>query len=312
MDKKKAVFTKGHFNLEEVIQKAKQNPFILVDYDEQEYHHQINTIVDDIVNNRQDVKLILLSGPSSAGKTTSSNLIEKGLRQHGFITHVVSQDNFFVEAARTPLLPDGSYDFENVACIDMEEFNRFLHELETQKVANMPIFDFVKKRRKDEYLPLEVGDHSIIIMEGIHALNPILTQGFNGKTIAKVYIDPNSDYYFHNKLFLQAQTVRLMRRSLRDYYTRGHSITSTLDMWKNVCDGEEIFIKPFKQTADYLLDSSHSYEILLYANYLKPLLEQSFHHPKAKQLLEKLNQCPILDSSWVPSNSLMQEFLAGN
>ena len=228
---------KGNFCLEEINRKSQSNPLYLIEDDETAYHHQINVIVDDIIKNRSDIKLILLSGPSSAGKTTSSNLIEEGLKQHGFTTHVVSQDNFFVEAAKTPLLPDGSYDFENVACIDMDEFNRFLAELETETVAHMPIFDFVNKRPKPEYKKLEIGKNAVIIMEGIHALNPILTNGFNGKKIARIYIGLNSDYYLNNQLVIPAKTVRLMRRSLRDFYTRGHSISATLDMWPNVCHG---------------------------------------------------------------------------
>ncbi|MFA6860012.1 MAG: nucleoside kinase [Clostridia bacterium] len=305
-------FEKTNFSIEEINKKILLNPQDLVNEDERAYHSQIDEIVEDIINNRKEVKLILLSGPSSAGKTTSSNLLNAKFLAHGIKTYVVSQDNFFVEAAKTPLLPDGSFDYENVTCVDMECFNHFLFELENEKVAHMPIFDFVKKRRNDEFVPLEIDKNSIIIMEGIHALNPILTQGFSGKTIAKIYIGLNSNYTYKDKILIPAKTVRLMRRCLRDFYTRGHSISATLDMWKNVCDGENLYIKPFKTTADYLLNSSHSYEAMLYAKFLKPLLENALSNPQTEELIKMLEQCEKLDSSLIPKNSLIQEFLAGN
>ena len=265
--------------------KAKDNLSILIDESEKFYTNQIDEIVSEITAPGKKIKVILISGPSSAGKTTTSDLIRLRLSDKKIKSIVISLDNFYIDRKDTPKFPDGSYDFENINTLDLPLINKFIDTLLKTYKAKMPTFNFITGEREKEYVDVEIDDNTMIIMEGLHALNPKLIKNHESE-IYKVYLSLNAFYTNNNELLLPSKQVRLLRRITRDFYTRGYSVLETLSSWKNVCEGEDIWVKPFRESANYVIDSVHDYEILLYAKYSKPIIKQLILASNVKNLLE--------------------------
>ncbi len=210
-------YLKNFADIDEINKKAKDNPESLIITSEYIYRSQIYELIKDILNKKEKYKGILLSGPSSSGKTTTSKLIRLGLLKESINSIVISLDDFFLDREKTPKLNDGSFDFENVYALDLPYLNQFLDELFLKNKAKMPVFDFISGRRKKEYIDVEIDNNTIVIFEGIHALNPILISEKNSKEMYKIYICLNTNFLSNNKMAIPAKDVRLMRRMLRDY-----------------------------------------------------------------------------------------------
>ena len=273
---------------------------------EKTYYDQIKSLAYIVA--KKKIKMILVSGPSGSGKTTSANLLAQELIKKKIGSVVVSIDDFFVNLEDTPLLPNGEPDFENITAVDVETFNKFYTDLLTKGKGKMPRFNFLTHKRH-KWDNIEIDKDDVIIVEGLHALNPQLlkTNEFN-KQILKVYLSVDSVYSIDNKTVINEQDLRLCRRMYRDLYTRGRALTETLYLWKSVCEGEEKYVKPFKREADVLIDTIHPYEIMLYANYLTKAL-MDLNNKSLNNILEVLEQCKLLDKKNVPQNSLLWEFL---
>ncbi|MBO7527059.1 MAG: nucleoside kinase [Clostridia bacterium] len=300
-------FKRQVFDLDKVNFLAEENLGKLIKDSEEIYKKQMDEIATEIAENGQ-YKIILLAGPSSSGKTTSSNLIRDRLYKHGYNSQVVSLDDFFVNRDKTPRLKNGDYDFESIKALDLEYLNKFIDDIFEKGEADMPEFDFLTGNRKSEYKRIKVDDKTILIIEGIHALNPI---AFNKhrENMYKIYICLNTNFMEEDNLVIPAQKLRLMRRLIRDYYTRGATIKRTLEMWPNVLAGEDLYIKPYKNTADYLIDSTHAYEPLLYAYALLPLLKESETCPLLDELIGMLEDCLRVNPNVIPEDSLLHEFV---
>ena len=276
--------------------------------EEEKYHSQVRELVEDFISSKK--KIILLCGPTSAGKTTTSKIIINRLKQLGYDSISISLDNFLVPLSERKVLRDGSLDYDSFATVDVDGFNSFIKDLFRYKKADMPIYNFVKNRPEDFKQPVEIKENTVLIIEGLHALNPDLFTITENKNIGyRVYISPNVDFYLNNKLVLDAKQLRLMRRSLRDYYKRGASIEQTFKTWKHTLESEDLYIKPFKPTVDYIINSAHKYEILLYAKYLKPLIMQEEDNKNTYVLLKSLDACEPINKILVPDNSMLWEFL---
>lgn len=272
---------------------------------EESYKNQINDLVSDLLS-LPKIKIVLLTGPSSSGKTTTASNLSKSLTKCGIPSIVVSMDDFFIDRSATPILEDGTYDFENVTTIDIPLFQSFMSEILSSNKAKMPIFDFLKGKRAG-YKDIEIQNNEIIIIEGIHALNPIFTTNHE-EEVYRVYACPYTNFTLDNNVILHPEELRRMRRMIRDYYHRGMSIDQTLNLWKNVCLGEDKYIKPFKETANFWIDSTHYYEPLVYKKYLPNLLTDS---PTSMQIKNSLDFFTELDLKYVPKDSLLWEFLSG-
>ncbi len=293
--------------IKEVNQKAKNDILGFISECESFYYNQIKEIANQ-VNKLDKVKIILLAGPSSAGKTTSANLIKKELIALGKPAEVISMDNFFINRDVTPILEDGSFDFENVTTVDIPYFKNFIDEIFLNNTAKMPLFNFISGMREEKYVDLTIEKNGILIIEGIHALNPIILNDHENE-VYKVFINPNLEYYDNDTKIVHVRELRRIRRMIRDFYTRGIKPHETLKNWKNVINGEKKFIFPFKEYADYLVNSSHDYEILVYKKYIPALLDGS---DEANEIAEDLAYFDELDISFVPESSLIfQEFLSG-
>ena len=301
-------YKKETFNLNKVNSLAKTDIQKLINESEGFYHNQINQIASQIANNGT-YKIVLMAGPSSSGKTTSSNLIRAKLAEYGYESIVISMDDFFLNREDTPLLPNGDYDYENVTALDLVYLNQFIEDLFDKGQAQMPTFNFVTGKREKELKTIKPSQNTIIIMEGIHALNPIVFKKYT-EHMYKIYICVNSNFEMDGNIVIPAQKLRLMRRLIRDYRTRGMSLEATFKMWQNVLDGEDLYIKPYKNRANYLINSTHAYEPLMYAHHLAPKLEPlANNNPLAKELLTMLAPCGYLSISNLPENSLLHEFL---
>ncbi len=295
--------TNNTFFIDEVNNLAKKDKNLLVNMSEEMYHEQIDDLVDEVLK-RQTVKIILLAGPSSSGKTTTSILISKTLEKNKKKGLIISLDDFFLNRVDTPLLPNGNYDFENITALDLNYFNKFLDDLFTTNCAYMPKYNFVTGEREKELNKIEIDNDTILIIEGLHALNPSLLNISQDK-LFKVYICVLSNFNDNYKTLINYTQLRLMRRCIRDYYTRARSISYTLETWQDVLDGEKLYINPYKNQADFFVDSTHMYEPLLYATYLKPLLDKT----QQRDLFEMLDKCENVNKDLIPANSLLNEFI---
>lgn len=267
------------------------------------------------VEKRKSVKMVLIAGPSSSGKTTFAQKLGVQLTLAGYNPVTVSMDNYFKERKDTPLGPDGKYDFERVDALDIDLFNKQMTELLSGKTVELPKFDFKvgTKKYDGDYLTLNSND--ILIIEGIHALNPIITKLVDDKHKYKIYISPISTLNIDGYTKISSTDTRILRRMVRDYTTRGHSIEKTFDLWPNVKKGEEKNIYPFTNTVDYIYNSSLMYEPLVMKNIAQPMLLQvkndSQYYSEARRLYEFLNNFLPMDTAGIPIDSLMREFIGG-
>ena len=303
-----ALLLKEKDSIENINARAVSDIERFITEEEEKYHAQVNELVEDFLSTQK--RIILICGPTSAGKTTTSKIIIKRLEQKGYDSVSISLDNFLVPLSERKVLADGALDYDSFATIDVKTFNKFIKDLMQNFHADMPIYNFVKNKPEDFKQPVEIKEHTVLIIEGLHALNPDLFTITENKNIGyRIYIAPNVDFYLTGKLVLNAKSLRLMRRSLRDYYKRGTSIEQTFKTWKHTLESENLYIKPYKQSVDYIINSTHRYEPLLYAKYLKPLLLQEEGNEELYTLLKPLDACEKLNKILVPDDSLLWVFL---
>ena len=297
-------------DLNESILNGKINNIIQVS----EAIHQRNIVelVLDI-EKRKDVKMILIAGPSSSGKTTFAQKLGVQLRLTGFNPVTISMDNYFVERKDTPLGEDGKYNFECVEALDIELFNTQMKELIEGKTVELPEFDFIKGTKNYNGKYLKMGGKDILIIEGIHALNPILTKFTKPENKYKIYIAPIATLNLDGYTKVSSTDTRILRRMVRDYSTRGHSVERTFELWKNVKKGEEEYIFPFVNSVDYIFNSSLVYEPNVMRTFAQPLLLQidrnSIYYSEARRLYEFLNNFLPMETTNIPVDSIVREFI---
>ena len=293
-----------------LINTAAESAVSFVRHCEMEYEGRIHAAASEVL--ASGCRIVMLTGPSASGKTTTANKLAAALRGRGCPAQVVSLDNFYKNLDDYPRLPDGSKDYENVTALDMAEIHRCLAEVLAAGETLLPQFDFVTETRKAQRTRLSVPG-GVCVIEGIHALNPQLTETLPAGSAYKIYAGLREEYSYKGLRVLPTRDVRLARRMLRDCKFRGHSIEKTLGMWAGVCAGEDKFIKVFKAEADLLLDTSFSYEICLLAPFAASLAGSL---PDDHPLCETLNSLAgrfalvdALDEALVPQSSMLREFL---
>ena len=304
---------KKRLSLEQYNKMAQTAPDALVAESENDYYSQIEQIAEHIKINKERYKVVLLAGPSGSGKTTTASKLRKRLDQIGIQSVYVSLDNFFLDRDKLPLLPDGMPDFESIQTLDMDCLNAFFSDLLQTNKASIPIFDFNTGKRSDKTVDLEIDDNFVVIIEGIHALNPVITADHYSENFCKLYISPKSEYESNGKIVLNSRNLRLIRRMVRDYHFRGSSPINTMKLWKHVVEGEDIYIRPFRTTADFWINSVHKYEPMIFHHYLLPILEEvepeCEYQAKFTELKDTLELFYDLDKEIVPLDSLLREFI---
>lgn len=289
-------------------------PEELVGQMETQYRKRINEIADFICNSGGvGNKLIMLAGPSSSGKTTTASMLCERIKSNGSDAIRISLDEFFLGAKRTPRLPDGSPDLESVNALDIPQMQECLMGLVEKGECMMPHFNFQKQAPEEEKIPIKLNKNDVVVVEGIHALNPVVTDCLPDESILKVYISVKQGISEGDEEILHAEDIRLARRIVRDMMFRGSSPETTLEMWHNVIEGERLHIQPFKRYANITINSIHIYEPCIISQIALPLLRRvDEDHPcfeEAMSLASKLELFKPLPTSLVPPNSLMREFI---
>ncbi len=278
------------------------------------HEKKIANIADDIAKNR-NIKMILIAGPSSSGKTTFAQRLGLQLRINRIKPVTISVDNYFVERDQTPIDEDGKYDFENIEAIDLDLFNDHLTKLLNGEEIEMPEFDFHVGTKRYNGKKLKLEKDEVLVIEGIHCLNDKLTSSIPKDQKYKVYISAltvlNMDRY--NRI--SSTDTRLVRRIVRDYQFRGYSAKQTIATWYMVNRGEEKNIFPYQENANVIFNTSLIYELGVLKNIAKPLLEEITpeepEYAEAKRLLNMLKYFKSIPAEYVPANSLIKEFVGG-
>lgn len=262
----------------------------------------------------KEKKIIMLAGPSSSGKTTTARLLKKALGEHGIHAVTVSLDDFYHDDyALYPLNEDGSYNYESVQALNLPLVQKCFRELMENGKSSLPVFDFKTHKRFDNANPIELGRGSAVIVEGIHGLNPLITENLPDDAMGKVYVSVSSRIKgADGEITLRKRDLRLIRRLVRDYNFRGTSADETLSVWESVCRGEDEYIFPFRDNASIKLNSFHECEIGLLAGMARELLQSSIsaeNRPLADKLLEGLRGMETIDGSLLPEDCLLHEFI---
>jgi uridine kinase len=281
------------------------------------HEKKIVEVADMVAARRPGVRLILISGPSSSGKTTFSKRLDIQLRVNGIEPVMLSLDNYYLPPEQSPKHPDGRPDFEHLECLDLPLLHGDLQRLIDGERVETPLFDFAAHRRRaDKRLPLEVGPNQVLVVEGIHALNPRLTENIDAAAKFRIFVSALTQLMIdeHNRIF--TSDGRLLRRIVRDRLYRSYSAQNTIEMWDSVRWGEIRWIFPFQEDADVLFNSSLIYEQAVLTTYAKRFLmevpRESRAFVEADRLLGFLDLfIPILPEE-VPGTSVMREFIGGS
>ncbi|MGI6382064.1 MAG: nucleoside kinase [Tissierellaceae bacterium] len=279
------------------------------------HEKKIGQIADEICANK-DNNIILIAGPSSSGKTTFAQRLAVQLRVNGKRPIAISLDDYFVDRDKTPLNPDGSYDFESLDAVNLEQLNIDLLKLLEGQSVELPKFNFITGKSEKSGRIVSVDEDHPIIIEGIHGLNPRLTYEIPEKNKFKIYISALTQLNLdaHNRI--ATTDIRLIRRMVRDVKFRGNKPLRTFELWQGVRAGEERNIFPYQEEADVMFNSSLVYEMAVLKKYIAPLLKEidnsSVYYSEARKLLRFLEYfLDIEDESAIPTNSLLREFIGG-
>lgn len=301
-------------DLNSVISQGKYDDFIRLS--EAYYSNQLSQIADEIYENKNNIRMVLIAGPSSSGKTTTSKRLEVSLQAKGFRTHQISIDDYFYDRDKTPVMENGQLDTESLNAVDVTLFNKQLTQLLEGKKVELPEYNFVLGKREYNGRKLQLKENDIIIIEGLHGLNDDLTISIDRKNKYKIYISPLTQLNIDNHNRIHTSDTRKLRRIVRDNRTRSKNAEATLKMWENIRTGEEKYIYPYQDDADAMVNSSLLYEISVLKIYAEPLLfsvpENSEVYPEALRLINFLRNFLPMPSDQIPNDSVLREFIGGS
>ena len=278
------------------------------------YDARVAAAAEKIIGNLHRSPIVLLSGPSGSGKTTTAEKIAAELRRRGVGTYSVGLDDYFntVTPETVPRTPDGEMDLESPLCLDMELLNRHFDQLARGERIYVPKYEFARQMRVQEGgKSIRLGKDEVVIFEGIHALNDLLTDVH--PEAFRLYISARSDVYFEDHIVFKRTWFRLVRRMVRDYHFRGSDPQETMRMWDNVRRGEIEYISPFKDKADYQFDTSFPYELCV-MNETATRLFQSVpegigRFEELRRVLPALQMFGVIDPALVAEDAMIREFI---
>lgn len=281
---------------------------------ENKLNNEFLEIAREIVK-RKEAKIILMAGPSSSGKTTSSKKLCMALKTLGKMPYALSMDDYFVEREETPLGKDGKPDYECLEAIDLKLFDTQISCLLKKENVNIPTYNFITGKKEYKKF-LQLNDNNILIIEGIHALDNRVLQNIPKENKYKIYTSALTELNIDNHNRVSTTDNRLLRRIVRDNKTRGHNVEHTLAGWHSVRLGEENYIFPYQDEADYTLNTALLYEIGVLKTYVEPLLysieKESPYYAEAKRLIDFLRNFLPITADAIPQDSILREFIGGS
>lgn len=304
------------YDLKDINFRTVSDPKGFIDECDEVYARRVETAADMIIKNSRRSPIVLLSGPSGSGKTTTARKISEALDRRGVHAHYVGMDDYFqtVDPATAPRTPEGDIDFESPLCLDMELLNEHFSMLAEGKRIFVPKYEFSRRMRVIEpSKSIKLKKDEIVVFEGIHALNDMITQ--RHPDAFKLYISARSNVEFNGEVVFKGTWFRLVRRTVRDHKFRGADPDQTLSMWANVRRGEKANISPFKNKADFQFDSSFPYEMAVMNEAATKLFssipEGIERYDELRQVLPALQLFGVIDESLVAPDALIREFIGG-
>ena len=304
------------YDLEEINLKTVADPKGFCEECDAAYHELVREAADRIADHLAVSPIVLLSGPSGSGKTTTAMKIAERLEQKGVRTHSVAMDDYFntVTPETVPRTPEGEMDLESPYCLDLELLNRHFTMLEQGQRIYVPKYEFSRRMRVLEPgKSIKLKRDEVVVFEGIHAMNDLITD--RHPEAFKLYISARSDVMFNGAIVFRRQWFRLVRRLVRDFKFRGSDPHETMKMWGNVVRGEQQYIVPFKNKADFSFDTSHGYELAVF-NETATRLFQSVpegieRFEELRRVLPALQLFGVIDEALVAPDALIREFIGG-
>ena len=274
----------------------------------------IAKVVDEIIKNK-DIKFILIAGPSSSGKTTTTRRIASYLEALGYDTIKISLDDYFVNRENNPKDEDGNYDFECLEAIDVDLFNKDLNRLLNGEEISLPIYNFLTGKREYNKEKIKLKENSIFLIEGLHALNDELTKDVDKKCKYRIYLSPFIPLNIDEHNYVSTIDLRLLRRIVRDNRVRGYDVFNTIDNWQRVRRGEEKYIFPYIHQANVIINTALAYEVGVLKVYVEPLLlsvgVDSIYYEEARRLIDFLKTFFPIPGEYVTDDSILREFIGG-
>ena len=300
------------YSAAEINRRMEREPEAFVLDCEQRFHKQIEALVDAVMK-LPGMQLLMLAGPSSSGKTTTASLMEAGFARRGRQARVLSLDDFYLEDLDDLRFEDGTPDYETVRSLDIPFIISCVSTLLRERQCVLPKFSFLTKKREAQGVPLTLEPDAVLIVEGIHALNPLITDTFDGAAMTKVYVNVSSRILQGDDVLLTSRAMRFIRRMVRDDQFRNSPVDYTFYLWNGVRMGENRYLFPFRHRADVRINSTHPYEPCVFKAAALTLLQQitpgSVYFDSARELEQNLAPFAAADVSCVPKDSLLREFL---
>lgn len=286
-----------------------------IELNEIKQNSDLNNIANEIEKNLENIKVVLIAGPSSSGKTTTSKKLSLYLKGKGINSFVLSTDDFFLERKDTPKNEKGEYLFDIPEAIDIELFNQKLNDLLEKKETLLPTYNFLTGEKEYKGKSVKLKENDLIIIEGIHTLNDILTSSIDRKNKYKIYISPFTPLGLDRHNHVSTLDLRLIRRLVRDYRTRGYSASETLKNWTVVNQSEEKYIFPYQKEADTVLNTALIYELGVLKTYAVPILYsvdyKNEYYMEAQRIINFLRYFLDIPESALPNTALLREFVGG-
>ncbi|MCQ2361247.1 MAG: nucleoside kinase [Paludibacteraceae bacterium] len=279
--------------------------------------HEKNIVrIADKITAKPFVKVVLIAGPSSSGKTTFSKRLSVQLAASGVKPTALSLDNYFVDREKNPVDENGELDFESLYSLDLERLSSDLKRIINGERVETPIYDFITGKRSTDTIPICLGHNEVLVIEGTHALNPELSKSLPERSLFKVFVSALNTMSLSEHICIPADDTRLLRRIIRDYKYRGYSAEDTILRWPSVRRGEAKWIEPFQEDADEVFNSSLLFELAAVSRQAVPVLMDVPHfsaaYPVAHRLRATLRLIKPISFSDIPSTSLLREFLGGS
>ncbi len=300
------------FDIEKLNQRITENKNTVILSGEKETENRVSETAKEIFL-KNGVKIVLVSGRSASGKTTFTKKLCKKLGEMGRPAVHIELDDFWLGFEHLPKNEDGTYNMESISGLDTALANACFRELLEKGESSFPTFDFPNQRRGDRVNRISLGENGIIFIEGIHALNPILTENIPQNGILRMFIEPNKSYFLGENEIFTPSDIRLLRRTTRDELFRGWEAEKTFAQWKSVLEGEKVYIEPYIHLADIKVNISVDFEPAIFKEKLTPMLlkigENSPFYAKSREVLCKLSLFEEINCEFLPKDSLLREFV---